>query len=183
VGLLEEDVTSTAFFGRAPIAWIGFSALILLVPFVGFLVERGRFVEALPTINASLNALSATLLVLGWRAIRARKVSTHWQLMLSATATSVAFLVFYVIRFSLTGVHRYPVDDWTKTVYLTVLTSHTLLAAMVPFLVGAAIYLAARKRFDRHRRIARLTFPVWLYVSVTGVVVYLMLYHLHGHSL
>ena len=176
-------MTTAAFFGRAPVAWIGFSALLLLIPLVGFLVERGVFVEALPTINASLNALSAVLVFLGWRAIRARKVPVHWQLMVSATATSVAFLTFYLIRFSLTGVHRYPATDWTRTLYLVVLTSHTLLAATVPFLVGASLYLAARKRFDRHRRIARLTFPVWLYVSVTGVIVYFMLYHLHGPPL
>ena len=176
-------MTARAFFGRAPVAWIWFAALLLLIPFVGFLRERGIFYETLPTLNASLNATSALLLVLGWRAIRAGRVTLHWQLMLSATATSTVFLTFYLIRFAATGVHRYPASDWTRTVYLTVLTSHTILAATVPFLVGAALYLAAKKRYERHRRIARLTFPVWLYVSVTGVVVYLMLYHLHGRTL
>jgi putative membrane protein len=100
--------------------------------------------------------------------------------MLSATVTSATVLVFYLIRFSLTGVHRYPGDDWTRPVYLLVLGTHTVLAATVPFGVGASLYLAAKKRYARHRRIARLTFPVWLYVSVTGVIVYLMLYHLHA---
>jgi uncharacterized membrane protein YozB (DUF420 family) len=170
---------NTAFFGRAPIAWAWFAALLLLIPLVGFLVERGVFVEALPTLNACLNALSATLVLLGWRAIRARRVDAHWQLMLSATATSVAFLTFYLIRFSLTGTHRYPATDWTRTLYLVVLGTHTVLAAAVPFLVAVTLWLAAKKRFDRHRRIARVTFPIWIYVSVTGVIVYLMLYHLH----
>lgn len=174
----EKDVVAAGFFGRAPVAWLWFAALLLLIPLVGWLRERGIFLEALPTLNASLNATSAVLLLSGWRAICAGRVRLHWQLMLSATATSAVFLTFYLIRFALTGVHRYPVPGWTKTVYLVVLSTHTLLAATVPFLAATALWRAAHKQFDRHRRIARVTFPIWLYVSLTGVIVYLMLYQL-----
>jgi putative membrane protein len=168
-----------SFWGRVPLAWAGFAVVVLAVPIIGLAREHSsEFVTLLPTVNASLNALSGVLVFAAWRAIRARRVAVHRALMLSATATSVLFLTFYVTRFALTGAHRYPVDDWTRPVYLTILTSHTLLAATVPFLVGRSLWLAWKKRFDAHRRIARVTLPIWLYVSVTGVIVYLMLYHL-----
>jgi len=134
--------------------------------------------EILPTLNATLNATSATLLFTGWRAIRRGQVARHRACMLSAVATSALFLVFYLIRFALTGAHRYPVDDWTRPVYLAILSSHTLLAATVPFLVGVTVWRAWRERFSAHRRLARWTFPIWMYVSVTGVIVYLMLYQI-----
>ena len=169
-----------AFWGRWPIAWVGFAVVVLAIPIVGLALESGRgLADILPALNAGLNATSAVLLFAGWRAIRARRVDIHWRCMLGATATSVVFLASYLTRFALTGVHRYPVDDWTRTVYLVVLGSHTLLAATVPFLVGRTLFLAWKKRFAGHRGIARWTLPIWFYVSVTGVVVYVMLYQLH----
>jgi putative membrane protein len=174
--VLEARVS--AFWGRAPIAWVGFAVLVLAIPLVGLARERGvPFAEALAALNALLNATSATLVFAGWRAIRAGRTTTHWQLMLSATAISVLFLVSYLVRVSLTGVHRYPAEDWTRGLYLAILSTHTVLAAGVPFLVTVTLVLAARKRYERHRRIARVTLPIWLYVSVTGVLVYLLLYH------
>lgn len=159
--------------------WIAFAVVILGVPITAVLIDTGlSFAEILPTLNASLNAMSATLLFAGWRAIRAGRRSLHWKLMLSAVATSALFLTFYLIRFALTGTHRYPDVGWTRTLYLAVLLSHTVLAASVPFLVGRSLWLAYRKRYDAHRALARWTFPIWLYVSVTGVAVYAMLYHL-----
>jgi uncharacterized membrane protein YozB (DUF420 family) len=133
---------------------------------------------ALPTINASLNALSAILLLAGWRAIRAGRRERHRALMLSALASSTLFLVGYLSRIALTGTHRFPGAGATRAAYLAVLGSHTLLAVAALPLVLATLYLALRRRFEAHRRLARWTFPVWLYVSATGVVVYLMLYHL-----
>ena len=167
------------FFGRWPLAWVGFALLVLGIPAIGFAHERGADLGAiLPAVNATLNATSGVLLYLGWRAIRARRIEVHWRLMVSATVVSACFLVVYLTRVALTGVHRYPVEGWSKSVYLAVLSTHTLLAATVPFLVAVTLWRAAHERFDRHRRIARWTLPIWLYVSVTGVLVYLMLYHL-----
>jgi putative membrane protein len=167
------------FWGRTPLAWVGFALAVLAIPVFGLVREQhADFVAFLPTLNASLNALAGALAFAAWRAIRGGHVATHRALMISATLTSVLFLIFYVVRFSLTGTHRYPAQDWTRGVYLVVLGSHTLLAAAVPFLVGRSLWLAWKGRFDAHRRIARVTFPIWCYVSVTGVLVYLMLYHL-----
>jgi putative membrane protein len=161
------------------IGWVLFAIAVLAIPVFGLAREQHvGFVELLPTLNASLNALSGALAFAAWRAIRGGRVETHRALMISATLTSVVFLTFYLIRFSLTGTHRYPVDDWTRPLYLGILLTHTVLAAAVPFLVARSLWLALRGRFDAHRRIARVTFPIWLYVSVTGVLVYLMLYHL-----
>jgi len=136
------------------------------------------FIEALPTVNASLNAISAILAVAGWRAIRAGKRERHRTLMLSALLCSALFLAGYLTRMALTGTHRFPGGGALRAVYLAVLGSHTVLAAAALPLVLRTLYLALRERFEAHRRLARWTFPIWAYVSVTGVVVYLMLYHL-----
>jgi putative membrane protein len=136
------------------------------------------FVQALPSVNATLNGLSAICIFVAWRSIKARRADLHWKWMTAAIVCSTLFLGFYLTRFALTGVHKYPVADWTKAVYLSVLGTHTVLAATVPFLVGRSVFLARAKRFEAHRRIVRFTLPIWSYVSVTGVVIYLMLYHL-----
>lgn len=132
----------------------------------------------LPTVNASLNAISALLLVAGWRAIRAGRRERHRALMLAALGSSVLFLVGYLTRVAMTGTHRFPGTGWMKGAYLAVLGSHTVLAVVALPMVLRTLYLALRERFDEHKRAARWTFPVWTYVSVTGVVVYVMLYHL-----
>jgi putative membrane protein len=134
--------------------------------------------EILPSVNATLNATSAVLLVLGFRAIRAGRRESHRALMLAAVASSVLFLAGYLTRIALTGTHRFPGGGALRAAYLAVLGSHTLLAALAAPLVLRTLFLAFRARFPDHRRIARWTLPVWLYVSVTGVVVYVMLYHL-----
>ena len=136
------------------------------------------FIDALPTVNASLNALSALLLLAGWRAIRSGRRERHRALMLSALSCSALFLVGYLTRVALTGTHRFPGGGALRATYLAVLGSHTVLAVAVLPMVLRTLYLALRGRFEAHRRIARFTFPVWLYVSVTGVAVYVMLYHL-----
>jgi putative membrane protein len=136
--------------------------------------------DALPTVNAALNAASAVLLFSGWRAIRAGRRDVHRALMLSACGTSTLFLASYLTRIALTGTHRFPGTGLLRAAYLAVLGSHTILAVATLPLVLRTLFLALRERFPEHRRIARWTFPIWLYVSVTGVVVYVMLYHL-GH--
>ncbi|HEY6098591.1 MAG TPA: DUF420 domain-containing protein [Anaeromyxobacter sp.] len=134
--------------------------------------------EALPTVNASLNAASAALAVMGFRAIRRGERERHRALMLGAVVCSTLFLAGYLTRIALTGTHRFPGEGALKAVYLAVLASHTLLAAFAAPLVLRTLFLALKDRFPDHRRIARATLPIWLYVSVTGVVVYVMLYHL-----
>lgn len=135
-------------------------------------------VDLLPTVNAALNATSAALLVLGFRAIRAGDWRRHRALMLGAVGCSVLFLVGYLTRMALTGTHRFPGDGALRAFYLAVLGTHTVLAALAGPLVLRTLWLAWKGRYPAHRRIARVTLPVWLYVSVTGVVVYVMLYHL-----
>ena len=135
---------------------------------------------ALPTVNAALNALAFVLLTLGYAAIRRGARERHRRLMLAACAASALFLVSYLTRVALTGTHRFPAGGALRAAYLAILGSHTLLAALVLPLVLRALFLALRDRFPAHRRIARATLPVWLYVSVTGVVVYVLLYHVAG---
>jgi putative membrane protein len=132
----------------------------------------------LPAINAMLNGTSALLLVAGYIAIRKRRVTVHRALMLSALGASVLFLVSYLFYHYRAGTTRFTGEGLARLIYFIVLTSHTILAALIVPLVVVTLYLAVRESFPRHRRIARWTFPLWLYVSVTGIVVYVMLYHL-----
>lgn len=134
--------------------------------------------DVLPSVNAALNASAFVLLALGWRAIRRGERARHRALMLAAVGASALFLVGYVTRIALTGTHRFPADGLLRAAYLGILLSHTVLAALAGPLVLRTLFLALKERFPEHRRIARWTFPVWAYVSVTGVVVYVMLYHL-----
>jgi putative membrane protein len=124
-----------------------------------------------------LNALAFVFLLLGFVAIRRGARERHHALMLAACGASVLFLVGYVTRMALTGTHRFPGDGALRAVYLAVLASHTVLAALAAPLILRTLFLAFRRRFPDHRRIARATLPVWMYVSLTGVVVYVMLYH------
>jgi len=133
--------------------------------------------ESLPTVNAALNGASACALFVGYWAIRTGRYSLHWKCMVAAFAASSLFLVGYLTRFALTGVHRY--QGPFRSFYLVLLGTHTLLAAVALPLILRTIWLSAvRKSFQQHRRLAVWTFPVWAYVSVTGVVVYWMLYRL-----
>jgi len=135
-------------------------------------------VRDLPTVNAVLNATSSVLLVTGYTLIRQGKKEAHRKAMLAAFATSVLFLICYLLYHFQVGSVRFTKTGPIRTVYLTILATHTVLAAAVPVLAIITLQRALAARFDRHRRIARWTLPVWLYVSVTGVVVYLMLYQM-----
>ena len=132
-----------------------------------------------PTIDAILNATSAVLLTLGYIFIRRKNVAAHRFCMVSAVVTSTLFLVFYLTYHYYHGTTRFTGQGAVRPLYFTTLISHTVLAAVIVPLVLTTLYRALRERFELHRRIARRTLPLWLYVSVTGVVVYWMLYHLY----
>jgi uncharacterized membrane protein YozB (DUF420 family) len=132
----------------------------------------------LPALNASLNALSAVLLLLGYACIRRRRIAAHRAFMLAAVTSSTLFLVSYLVYHFQVGSVRFRGEGTIRTVYLAILASHTVLAVVVVPLVLTALYRAWKGRFEDHRRIARVTLPIWAYVSVTGVVVYWMLYRL-----
>ena len=136
--------------------------------------------DHLAFVNACLNASAGVCLFAGWRAIRAGKRQLHGRLMLSAFIISGVFLVSYLVRVYLSGTHRYPGTGPWKTIYLAVLMSHMLLAMVVPPLAIRTVWLALKRRFPEHRRLVRFTLPIWMYVSVTGVVVYVLLYHPPG---
>ena len=133
----------------------------------------------LPHLNAALNATSAVLLCVGRARIRAGDREGHRRCMLGAFAVSVLFLVSYLVYHALHGSTRFQGQGWIRTAYFTLLLTHTVLAALVPFLAGISLWRALRGDFVLHRRIAVYAWPVWMYVSVTGVMVYLMLYQLY----
>ncbi len=128
-------------------------------------------------VNACFNALSAACLIVGFFAIRRGRRDVHRVAMLSAVGASALFLAGYLTRAALHGTRRFGGHGVWHGVYLAILVPHMILAAVVVPLVGFALHHALSARFAQHRRIARWTFPIWMYVSVTGVVVYLMLYH------
>jgi putative membrane protein len=130
----------------------------------------------LPSVNAALNAASAALLFAGWRAIRAGRRELHRALMLAACSSSVLFLAGYFTRIALTGTHRFPGGGPLRVSYLVLLASHTVLATLTLPLALRTLQLSLGARFAEHRRLARYTFPIWMYVSITGVAVYVMLY-------
>lgn len=132
-------------------------------------------VSYLPTVNASLNGIAFVLLVYGYRQIRAKRISRHRNAMIAAFCVSALFLVSYITYHLLAEGRRYQGQGMLRIVYFVILITHVTLAATVPILASWTLYLAARGRFEKHRRLARITFPIWIYVSVTGVLVYLFL--------
>jgi len=132
----------------------------------------------LPSVNAFLNATAAVLLIWGYTLIRRRRIQQHRKVMQTAFVVSCLFLVCYLVYHYQVGSVRFQKTGAIKTLYLSILGTHTLLAAAVPVLAIITLRRGLAARWDKHRRIARWTLPIWLYVSVTGVVVYLMLYHL-----
>jgi putative membrane protein len=139
-------------------------------------VTHAELGDSLAALNAVLNGTAAVLLLSGRVAIARKRTHVHRALMLSAFAVSALFLCSYLTRVALTGTHLDPHHGWLHAAYLAILGTHMILAMCVVPLVVTALVFAWRKRFARHRAIARWTFPIWLYVSVTGVVVYVVLY-------
>jgi len=161
------------------------SALVVLS--IGFVLllrqtefQRGYDVSALPALNAFLNGTSAVLLTVGYVFIRLKKVTAHKTCMVSAFGMSSLFLISYLIHHYRVGSVLFGGTGFIRPVYFTLLISHIVLAACIVPLVLITIYRAWTEQFEKHMRIARWTLPLWLYVSVTGVIVYWMLYHLFG---
>lgn len=136
-------------------------------------------VSDLPAVNASLNALATVLLLTGYVLIKQRREQAHKRTMLTAFGVSVVFLVCYLVYHRYAGHVKFGGPSPVREFYYALLISHILLAVTVPFLAVATIYLGLKDRRVAHRRLAHWTFPIWLYVSITGVVIYVMLYHLY----
>lgn len=132
----------------------------------------------LPTLNATLNATSAILLTAGYRFIRRRQITAHKRCMLAACTVSALFLVSYLTYHYYVGSMPFRGRGWVRPLYLTILISHTILAATIVPLAIVTVFRAWKADFRKHARLARWTLPIWLYVSVTGVIVYVMLYQL-----
>lgn len=132
----------------------------------------------MPALNAGLNASATACLLTAYVRVRRGDVAGHRRAIFAALGLSAAFLASYLVYHALAGSRRFQGDGAIRTVYLAILLTHTVLAAAVPFLAARTTWLGLKDRRAQHRRWARVTFPVWLYVSVTGVVIYVMLYHL-----
>ena len=137
-------------------------------------------VSFLPAVNASLNALAATLLLCGWVAIKRHNWRIHRFFMVAAFAASALFLVSYLVYHAVHGDTRYAGTGAMRTVYFTVLASHVVLSATVVPLALTAFWFAWRRQFGRHRRVTRVLWPIWMYVSITGVCIYFMLRGSYG---
>ena len=136
------------------------------------------FADHLATVNACLNATSTLALVAGFVLVKRRKLDAHRIAMWTAFGASAVFLVGYVTRYILSGTHRFPDVGAARTFYLALLFSHMILAIVALPMILRSLWLATKDRRAEHRKLARITYPIWLYVSFTGVVVYVMLYHL-----
>ena len=138
--------------------------------------------DLLAPLNASLNLASTLFLLGGLWFIKRRAVRRHRFAMMGAVGSSALFLVFYLLRFSLTGTHRFAGEGLAKGLYLGILFSHMILAVVIVPLILRLLFLVWKSRYHAHARLARWTYPLWLYVSVTGLLVYLLLYHVYGYA-
>ena len=135
------------------------------------------YIDLLPPLNAVLNALSAILLVFGYGAIKRGEKQAHKKYMLSALTASILFLISYLWYHAHVGHVPFEGQGWSRPVYFVILITHSLLAAAVPAFANYLLIMAYGGRFDKHKAAARYAFPVWMYVNLTGIVIYLMLYH------
>lgn len=138
-----------------------------------------EYISYLPHLNAILNSTSAVLLLTGFRFIRRGQIKAHRTCQVTAVLTSTVFLISYLTYHYYHGATKFTGQGFVRPFYFIILTTHTILAVVIVPLILITLYRAARRDFMRHRRIARWTLPLWLYVSVTGVIVYVMLYHLY----
>jgi len=139
-------------------------------------------VHDLPAINAGLNGASALLLLIARNRIKHKAIAQHRALMIAAFSTSILFLISYLYYHANAGIVYFSGQGIIKSVYLTLLTTHTILAAAVPILATITLIRGLRRRDAKHRKIARWTYPIWLYVSATGVIIYFMLYQLYPQA-
>lgn len=174
---IEPDSTERPFYGQ-PFWWLCFALILCIVPLIGYMVRADMpWDDIHPAINAMLNGCGMAFMIVGYLAIRKGDVPLHKRCMGAAVISALVFLISYLIRFYISGSHKYPGDGWDRTIYLIILFSHMILAAVTLPLVLRVAYLGLRDRVEKHRRMARVALPLWLYVSVTGVIVYFMLYH------
>ncbi|MCP4445556.1 MAG: DUF420 domain-containing protein [Myxococcales bacterium] len=166
------------FFGK-PMNWLVLAIALCFVPVFGYMIQSGMsWDEIHPALNAMINASCFVFLIAGRRSIARGREMLHKQCMMAALATSGIFLVSYVTRYMLSGTHRYAGEGWDRTLYLVILFSHMLLAmALVPQVLRS-VYLGIKGQREKHRRLVKWAWPIWAYVSATGVVVYIMLYRL-----
>ncbi|HVT43505.1 MAG TPA: DUF420 domain-containing protein [Thermoanaerobaculia bacterium] len=136
-----------------------------------------EWLKILPAVNATLNATSGALIVTGYLLIRRKNIAAHRRAMLAACACSVIFLASYLFYHYHAGATRFTGTGWTRPLYFTILGSHTILAMVIVPLVILSVYNGLKNRVPQHRRVAKWTYPLWLYVSITGVLVYFFLYH------
>lgn len=133
-------------------------------------------VQQLPAVNATLNGISAILLLMGFIAIRKGNKEFHQRCMISAFAVSAVFLICYLVYHYYAGSTKFTATGWIRPVYFSILISHVILAAAIVPMILMTMWRAWKKDFEKHKKIARWTWPLWMYVSVTGVLIYLMLY-------
>jgi len=134
----------------------------------------------LPAINATLNVIALVLLIAGFVNIKNRRITAHKRFMVAAFCVSMVFLGTYITYRIFGHEKRFGGQGWIRPVYFFILITHVTLAVTVPFLAGRTLYLGLRGRIEKHRRLARVTFPIWIYVSITGVIVYVFLFQLFG---
>lgn len=174
-----EQLVSRLSERRAGRLIAGLSLIIVLAVAALLLIPRQTQLDVtfLPRLNAILNGASAVCLAMGYFFIRRRRIKQHRLCMLTAFGLSAAFLVSYVVYHALAGSRAFTGEGWIRPIYFTLLISHVVLAAVVLPLALTTLYRAWRSDFGRHRRLARWTLPLWFWVSVSGVLVYILLYH------
>jgi len=175
IDLLKEISLAKALGVILVISGAAFGFLIWLIYFRGGSNYHSTITKNLPALNALLNGTSAILLLFGYQAIRQRKFSRHMKFNLTAFFTSTLFLISYVIYHSFHGDTHFPGQGAIKYIYFTILISHIILSALVVPMILTSFYLAFSGKLKTHRKVSKITLPVWLYVSVTGVVIFFML--------
>jgi len=175
IDLLKEISLAKALGVILIISSAAFGFLIWLIYFKGGSDYSSNFIESLPALNALLNGTSAVLLLFGYQAIRNREFSRHMKFNLTAFFTSTLFLISYVIYHNFHGSTHFPGQGVIKYIYFTILISHIILSALVVPMILTSFYLALSGKLKTHRKVSKFTLPVWLYVSVTGVLIFFIL--------
>jgi putative membrane protein len=180
MNVVDYEKSPAQFLGAGKAAALIAALSVGIIAFLFWLLyfkpASGRdLLPALPAVNASFNALSTLLLIGGWVAIRNRKIAVHVRFMLSALGSSAMFFVGYVVYHSFHGDTKFAGAGGVRPVYFLVLITHIVLSAVVVPMILTSLYLALSGRLATHKRVARWTLPIWLYVSVTGVVIFVML--------
>lgn len=175
VDLVKEISVKKALFTIFLVSGVAFLFLIYLIYFRETADATGAWVSRLPALNAFLNSISTVLIVLGYVAIRNKRYIRHMKLMLTAFITSCLFLISYLIYHHFVGHTTFPGEGFIRPVYFFILITHIILSATVVPLVLTSYYFAFAGKFHTHRKVSKWTFPVWLYVSVTGVLIFFIL--------